>query len=163
MPMPLMPMPQPFAAADEKAMAPRGPDASPPKPRPAPAPAMSAPMPPPMVVDKVVRKEEAADASAYLAKLAQLARDLATHARAGNTGALRVVRQRLTEWVEDLRSVGGHDTLADAVEHQVTKLTAALTGADPTSEALAIATELARLADGGAPPPKQSGRAAFWK
>ena len=117
-----------------------------------------------MVHDKARReKAEVADASAYLAKLAQLARDLMTHANEADVGALRLLRQRLTEWVEDLRSVGGHDALADAVEHEVKRLSVALAGSgDLASEARAVATELARLADGGAPP-KKSGRADFWK
>jgi hypothetical protein len=72
-----------------------------------------------------------------------------------------MVRQRLTEWVEDLRSVGTHGDLANAVEQLVARLTAALGGTDLASEAAGIAQELAQLA-GGAPPPKKS-RGAFWK
>jgi hypothetical protein len=103
-----------------------------------------------------------------LAKLATLARELEAQARAAALGALRLLRQRLTEWVEDLRSVGGQDALADAVELQVKRLSAALaTATDPTNdvatEALAIAAELMRLGDGGAPPPRKQGRAEFWK
>jgi Ca-activated chloride channel family protein len=149
----------------ERGISPSGPDASPPGTRrPMPSPAMSAPPPPPRVSDKARTREEAPeDASAYLAKLAQLARDLETHARTADVGALRLLRQRLTEWVEDVRSVGGHDALADAVEHEVKRLSAALANAATVAaEALAVATELARLAGGGAPP-KKTGRAGFWK
>lgn len=110
------------------------------------------------------RLEEAADVSPYLAKLATFGRDLEALARDGaELGALRLLRQRLTEWVEDLRSVGGHDALADAVEHEVKRLSASLAGAiDRASEVLAVATELRRLAAGGAPP-RKAGRAEFWK
>jgi hypothetical protein len=108
------------------------------------------------------RREEPTDASAYLAKLAELARDLETQARANHLGALRLLRQRLTEWVEDLRSVGGHDALADAVQRQVERLTAALAGGDAGRGALEVATELARLASGGAPP-RGTGRVDFWR
>jgi Ca-activated chloride channel homolog len=145
--------------------APQGPNASPP--RPMPAPMQSAPSAPPAYyAPRVDKREEAgaADASAYLAKLATLARELEAQARGGAAvGALRLLRQRLTEWVEDLRSVGGQDALADAVEHQVKRLSAALANAtDLAAEALAVATELAQLADGGAPP-RKTGRAEFWK
>ena len=121
-------------------------------------------MPPELERERgITRQEEAADASAYLAKLAQLARDLETQAKAGaNAGALRLLRQRLTEWVEDLRSVGGFDGLANAVAEQVNKLTAALSSSDVAGEVTAIATELARLAAGGTPP-RSKGRVDFWR
>jgi hypothetical protein len=155
--------------------APGGPDASPPRPTeaapfPPPPPARSAPPTPgysarpSLPVDRLLRKEEAPDASAYLAKLAAFARELdvlARSAASASAGPLRLLRQRLTEWVEDLRSVGGHDALAAAVDAQVQKLSAAL-GAGATQDLLAIATELARLADGGAPP-RKTGREGFWK
>lgn len=108
------------------------------------------------------RREEPADPSAYLAKLAELARDLETHARGVDLGALRRLRQRLTEWVEDLRSVGGHDALADAVRAQVDRLAAALAGGDPGPGALEVATELARIVAGGTPP-RGKGRVDFWR
>jgi Ca-activated chloride channel family protein len=107
-------------------------------------------------------KREAAPAvDAYLVQLGQLARELEAHAKGPNTGAIRLLRQRLTEWVEDLRSVGTHGDLAAAVEQLVARLTAALGGTDLATEAAEIARELAQLA-GGAPPPKKS-RLAFWK
>jgi hypothetical protein len=107
------------------------------------------------------KREEAPTADAYLVQLGQLARELEAHAKGPNAGAIRLLRQRLTEWVEDLRSVGTHGDLAAAVEQLVARLTAALGGTDLQTEAADIAKELAQLA-GGAPPPKKS-RLAFWK
>jgi Ca-activated chloride channel family protein len=101
-----------------------------------------------------------ADASVYLAKLAQLAKDI--EADAGNVGRLRLLRQRLREWVEDLRSVGGFDALAGQVEQLASRLAAALAVADVAPQARAIATELAAVASGATPSPKSTGR-AFWK
>jgi hypothetical protein len=106
-----------------------------------------------------------AGSSAYLIALARLAAELDAQGRGrADAAAIRVLRQRLTEWVEDVRSVGGQDALADAVERLVQRLSAALAaGTALASEAVAIATELAAYAAGGTPPsaPKQ-GR-AFWK
>ena len=112
-------------------------------------------------------KREAADAkvgNAYLLQLAQLARELAAHASGPNVASIRMLRQRLTEWIEDLRSVGGQAALADAVEKLLQRLAAALAGPDLGTEAKAIADELATLATGAPPPeaPKKS-RMAFWK
>jgi Ca-activated chloride channel family protein len=154
----------PPSPAKARGRMPQGPDASPPRPAP------MAPPPPPAASFQNVpmreysRKEEAADVSPYLVKLATFARDLEALARDGAAlGALRLMRQRLAEWVEDLRSVGGHDALADAVEHEVKRLSAALAGAnDLAGEVRAVAAELARLAAGGAPP-RKAGRAEFWK
>jgi len=156
--------PPPPAAA--RPMAPQG-YAPPPmesRPAPMPSPMSGASMMPPAPMQPRKREEAAPDASAYLAKLATLARDVETQARgAAELGALRLLRQRLTEWIEDLRSVGGHDALAAAVEHEVKRLSAVLGMPNMASEALAIATELARIAGGATPPPKKSGRGAFWK
>ena len=86
--------------------------------------------------------------------------------------AIRLVRQRLTQWVEDVRSVGGSRDLADAVEALVKRLSAALAApANLVAEAMAIAAELATLAAGAPPPPappenpkeKKKSRLAFWK
>ncbi|HEX7704029.1 MAG TPA: VIT domain-containing protein, partial [Kofleriaceae bacterium] len=96
------------------------------------------------------------DASVYLASLAELARALA----AVPTTALRLIRQRLAQWVEDVRSVGGHDDLAAAVEKLVTRLAAAIASGAP-NEPRAIADELAKLATGTTPPVPS--RPAFWK
>jgi Ca-activated chloride channel family protein len=124
------------------------------------APFMPAPKPAKEVADKAKKREEAPAADAYLVQLGQLARELEAHAKGGNAGAIRLLRQRLTEWVEDLRSVGTHGDLADAVEQLVARLTAALGGTDLATEATDIAKELAQLA-GGTPPTKKS-RLEFW-
>jgi hypothetical protein len=119
-----------------------------------------------------VREEEKRESSsgasphAYLAKLEKLARDLEDQARGSlQAGALRLLRQRLKEWAEDLRSVGGSDALADAVGDQAERLGIALTatGIDLVVELQAIANVLAALASGGPLPPRKSGRVAFWK
>jgi Ca-activated chloride channel family protein len=104
--------------------------------------------------------------TAYLVQLAALARELAAQATGrGDPAAIRLLRQRLTEWGEDVRSVGGSDDLAGAVEALVKRLSAALAApASLLAEAQAIAGQLAALAAGAPPPPaKPPGRAAFWK
>jgi Ca-activated chloride channel family protein len=132
-------------------------------PRPAPSsrpPAQPAPAPAsPMYRDAKMKKAEESvsiDVGAYLTALAELARALA----AAPSTALRLIRQRLAQWVEDVRSVGGHDHLATAVEHLVTRLTVAIASAS-VDEPRAIATELEKLATGATPP--ASSRPAFWK
>jgi Ca-activated chloride channel family protein len=105
-------------------------------------------------------------ASAYHAQLATLARELDAQGRGrADAAAIRVVRQRLTEWCEDLRSVGGNDDLASAVEQLVQRLSAALAAAtNLAGETIAVAAELTRLANGAPPPPApKKSRAAFWK
>ena len=103
-------------------------------------------------------------ANAYLVQLAILARELEQQAGLANPGAIRLLRQRLTEWVEDLRSVGTDAALADAVERLVERLTEALRGTDVATEATSIAHELAKLAGGAPPPaPAKKSRLAFWK
>jgi hypothetical protein len=100
----------------------------------------------------------------YLVNLAQLARELEAQAQ-GSLGmsALRLLRERLRQWVEDLRSVGGHDELALAVADQVQRLGAALSSTNFADEVRAIAGVLAAIAGGAPLPPKKSGRVAFWK
>ncbi len=148
--------------------APTSPPMSPPRSAPA-RPAASkvaAPPPPslsnhaPMRRAESEKKEVATDASAYLAKLAQLAKDIDSDA--ANVGRLRLLRQRLREWVEDVRSVGGFDALAAQVEQLAGRLAAALAAPDVEGQVRAIATKLAAIASGAATPPKSSGR-AFWK
>ena len=99
----------------------------------------------------------------YLTQLQTLARELDTRGRGrADAAAVRLLRQRIVEWIEDLRSVGGQDDLAAAVEQLVQRLSASLAGAtNLASEAIAIAAELAKLASGARPPRKS--RLAFWK
>lgn len=118
---------------------------------------------------KVVQKQESggapAGSSAYLTALGRLATELEAQGRGrADAAAIRVLRQRLTEWVEDVRSVGGHDALADAVERLVQRLSAALAaGAALASETIAIATELSAYAAGSPPPVAPKKGRAFWK
>lgn len=103
--------------------------------------------------------------SAYLTALAALARDLEAQGRGrADAAAIRLLRQRLTEWIEDVRSVGGQDALAEVVEQLVQRLSAALAlGQDVAGEAIAVAAELARLGAGEVPPPAPKKGRAFWK
>ena len=111
--------------------------------------------------------EEGVESASYLAKLQLVAAELETHGRAVTIDltAVRLLRQRLVQWVEDLRSVGGNDALAAAVERLVHRLSAALGLASSlAAEVNAIARELAELARGSTPPPApKKSRAAFWK
>jgi Ca-activated chloride channel homolog len=109
---------------------------------------------PPREMSTVVKPEPISPAP-YLATLAELAAELA---RATEVMALRMLRQRLTEWIEDVRSVGGLDTLAAAVDHQLRQLLAVL----DVATARAVAKELETIVKGGGDPPKRS-RLAFWK
>ncbi|MGN6106810.1 MAG: VIT domain-containing protein [Kofleriaceae bacterium] len=115
-------------------------------------------------------KREAAEssdgASAYLHTLRLLAEELEAQARGrADAMAIRVLRQRLTEWVEDVRSVGGPAGLADAVERLVQRLSQALlANAGLPGSVLGIAGELLSLAKGTPPPaPPKKSRLAFWK
>ena len=109
--------------------------------KPAPAPTTTLGMP------RNAGAAEVADPSAYFAKLAELARELAATT---DVTQLRLLRQRLVEWVEDLRSVGGHDDLARTVETLVRQL--------PANPGV-VAAALEKLAKDGRP----GGRVAFWK
>lgn len=109
------------------------------------------------------RRESGPSSAAYLQSLGQLARALTEEAQRGlDLTAARRLRERLRQWVEDVRSVGLED-LALAVADQVQRLGAALSGPDAANEVAAIAGVLAAIAAGGPLPPKKSGRAAFWK
>jgi Ca-activated chloride channel family protein len=139
---------------------------------PPPAPAIAPPPPPgaPQVrgVDKLQTSAGAAPiaGAAYLAQLAVLARGLLAEAKGRvDVPAIRLLRQRIVQWIEDVRSVGGNEDLASAVEAQVERLRTALTAPETlVSEATAIAAELAALAAGAPPPPaKKKSRLAFWK
>ncbi|MCX5743395.1 MAG: VIT domain-containing protein, partial [Proteobacteria bacterium] len=138
-----------------------------------PAPAAAAPPPPPMGAASPrgggVRREERAKEPAApepmaRAKLGALARELEAQVHGRNDAAsIRVLRQRLTEWVEDVRSVGADAALATEVERLVARITAALQAHD-AAEYLAVALALAALAAGTPPAdaPKK-GRQGFWK
>jgi len=115
-------------------------------------------------------EDKGASSGAYLVQLATLARELEAQGRGRVDGAaIRVLRQRLVEWIEDVRSIGSTDqALADlvlAVERLVQRLSAALAAAtDVAAETVAVAVELARLASGDTPAPAPAPtRAAFWK
>ena len=166
----------PSAMAPAKAM----PAAPPPMPRSAPPPisASAAAAPPrasapprrgyftggPPPAKNEAWREAAIDASVYLRQLAELVRELeaALAGPAPADTAIRRVRVRLAEWVEDVRSVGGLDALAAAVEHEVARIAASLALGVGDGEARAACAALARLAQ-GAPPPPTTGRVAFWK
>ena len=138
------------------------------------SPPMSSPMPAPIAREE--ERSQAKDAkldagkgsaapSAYLATLATLAGELETQVQRGALVTLRLLRVRLTEWVEDVRSVGTHDALATAVDEIVQRLAAAIAaGTSLLATVTAIAGELAALAAGAPPPaPKPRARLAFWK
>jgi Ca-activated chloride channel family protein len=164
------PMPAPMSYAPSPAAPPSSgrsaPAESSARSRPAPAAGPGRPSSPPPAYPREdrARREVAADAGAYLLSLAQLARDLDAQANGSlGMGAVRLVRERLRQWVEDLRSVGGHEELAHAVADQVQRLGAALSSPSFADEVRAIAGVLANIAHGAPLPPKKSGRATFWK
>ncbi|MGE0868800.1 MAG: VIT domain-containing protein [Kofleriaceae bacterium] len=112
--------------------------------------------------------DTAVDAAAYLAQLGALARELEDQARGrGDLVALRLLRQRLTEWIEDVRSVGGHAALAASVEALVQRLSSVLSGGAPDLDALrAVASELLAFSSqppSATPPPPTAGRLAYCK
>jgi hypothetical protein len=107
--------------------------------------------------------------TSYLVQLAELARGLLAEVKGSAAApAIRLLRQRLVQWIEDVRSVsgeGGNEDLASAVEVQVERLGTALAAPETlVTEVTAIAAELAALAAGAPPPPaKKKSRLAFWK
>jgi hypothetical protein len=116
--------------------------------------------------DPAAADVSAAVSSVYLQQLAALAVELGAQASGRcDPGALRLVRQRLAQWIEDLRSVGGNRDLAGAVEALVARLSIALAApASLAAEATAISDELAKLSTGAPTPPGTAKpRAAFWK
>jgi len=154
--------PSPRATIDPSLLAPQGPSASPPAPRP-PAPPSLAPPPPVHVTGVGV---SAPVFAAYLQQLVILAGELTSLAAAGcDPDRIRHARQRLVQWIEDLRSVGGQRDLAVAVDDLVTRLSDALAASTTlAADVEAIAVELAALGSGKAPPPRPPGsRPAFWK
>ncbi len=129
-------------------------------PRPAPGPARpSEPAPMPQM------QRRASSPSAYLVQLGAIGRDLA--ARGSDIGAVRILRQRLTHWLEDLRAMGGEDALVAAVEALLQPLYTALATTTNLDAVVAVlVAELAKLASGHAPPPppaRPTSRGAFWK
>jgi len=112
---------------------------------------------------------------AYLVQLASLARELADGA--AHPAALRRVRQRLAQWIEDVRSVGGHEPLAIVVEGLLRRLSEALAAPKLLNAAVtAIAQELQVMSTAPTPPtseptppateptpPSARSRWAFWK
>jgi Ca-activated chloride channel family protein len=115
--------------------------------------------------------------TAHMRRLVTLATELgALAAGSCDPTVLRQLRLRLTQWVEDVRSVGGERRLTVAVEGLAHRLSVALTGQRHlAAEVRAIADELARLTAGasstntgivpGAPvdPVPSPVRAPFWK
>ena len=147
----------PDAIVDPSLLAPQGPIASPPAPR---------PPGPPLDPRQVTGATSVPVLKAYLHQLAVLAGDLADVAAAGcEPDRIRHVRQRLVQWIEDLRSIGGPRDLAAAVEDLVTRLSDALAASTTLlADVEAITAELAALGCGKAPPPlKPRSRPAFWK
>jgi Ca-activated chloride channel family protein len=114
-------------------------------------------------------REKAAPAGpmdrAYLESLATLARELEAEGRGpADAARIRMLRERLTEWIENVRSVGGSESIVAAVEDLVNRLSATLdAGTSLGKEAVAVATELAALAAGGAPARRRRNRILFWK
>jgi hypothetical protein len=120
--------------------------------RPPPPPRRSPPPPPPSASPAV--------AAAYLSQLATFAVELERDAR--DLTALRLLRQRLQQWAEDVASTGAND-LAAEVEWLVVRLSTVIETAGLMSELREIARELALLAASGGPPPVPTRRAEFWK
>jgi len=102
--------------------------------------------------------------TSYLAQLALRAVELGDEAAGRcDPAAIRRIRQRLTQWLEDLRSVGADTPLAREVEELIVRLSDALAApATLAAEAAAISEALALLA-AGQPPPNKPSRPAFWK
>jgi hypothetical protein len=130
----------------------------------------SAPAPAPAQAEAAsVAGASAGVSAAHVRRLAALAVELQAQIADGcDAAAIRLVRQRLTEWIEDLRSVGGGRELAGAVEALVRRLSDALAAPmNLAADLAAIAGALARLATGAAPPGGAGGappgRPPFWK
>jgi Ca-activated chloride channel family protein len=113
-----------------------------------------------------------ASSGAHTRRLAALTTELRGLA-AGSCDPVRVrqLRQRLLQWIEDVRSVGGEQRLAVAVEVLMHRLTAALAGPSSlVAEVSAIVATLGQLVTGslGAVPSNLDAgagpaRSSFWK
>jgi len=103
--------------------------------------------------------------TAYRRQLTSLAAELERHASRDEVRAMRLVQQRLEQWVEDARSTGGLDLLVAAVEAQIAMLRAAITEpAQRPSRVAAIVRQLAALVTANDEPPATAPpRPAFWK
>ena len=87
--------------------------------------------------------------TAHTRRLTALATEL-TALATGNCDPtpLRRLRQRLTQWIEDVRSVGGEQRFTAAVEALVRRLTTALVAPKNPTEIQTIASELVQLVTG---------------
>ncbi len=113
------------------------------------------------------------DTAAYRDTLRAIALDLDAAATRGATThtAYARIHRRLREWLEDLRSVGADEDLANAVERVAIRIHAAFSkaAAQLAAHMHALAAELLALAGADEPPTAEppgrarSGRAAFWK
>ncbi len=87
--------------------------------------------------------------------------------RGAEAAAVRVLRVRLMEWVEDVRSTGTGLAISIEVERLVERLSVALAASSFVYDALAIAAELAAIAArtsiAPTPPAPKKSRLAFWK
>ena len=127
--------------------------------RPRPTEASPMPMPMPMPPPR-------SPSTSPLDELDEITRELtAARGHGPDVAYLRVVRQRITHWLEALRTLGGHDALIAAVETAVQPLYAALaTGTNLDAVLTTLVVELARIVKGGPPaPPRPPSRGAFWK
>jgi hypothetical protein len=140
----------------------------------APPPMQSAPSQMPVIgTIELGAQSPAPDPTAFFVLLARLAGELAKQGGgATEPSAIRMIRQRLVEWIEDVRSVGAFEPFAAAVEALVARLSSALAAMPAAGgrsglagEAIAIAAELVRVTQRGAPPPSPHvpPRPAFWK
>ena len=141
--------PQPARATKMMAFAPRSP-------APPPAPSM-----PPFALAKdssAATVDPTVDAGPYLTQLSELARALGA---ASDLQQRHRLRQRLLEWLEDVRSVG-LTALAASVAPVGDRLASALATNDVAALAT-IAAELAAIAGAVPPSPTRPNRLAFWK
>jgi Ca-activated chloride channel family protein len=103
------------------------------------------------------------DDTGFRRTLAALAGELAEAARRQDLSATRLVRQRLTQWLDDARA-GGHRLIAELATVQLERLTEALhAGALDFDHVLEVARALESIGTGGAIQPPTPGRPAFWK
>ncbi len=111
-----------------------------------------------------------ATSTPYHGRVRLIAASLETAGARGDRGALDLAVARLAELVEDLRSIGGFDELAHALDGVLAGLRGALTGGPSAPVDTRAAVEaLRRIASGATGPggagpdrPARSGR-AFWK